>query len=87
MAQPNKLPVDLMKHLPPYMATSKGNMKQIMNNIHSTKTQDTHPTKYKPIETLETRSNHVFTEIIDPQQWTATDLTSRLPVTSIRGNK
>ena len=87
MAQPDKLPVELMKLIPPYMATAKVHMEQIMNNIQSTKTQDTHPTEYKPIETLETRSNHVFTEIIDPQQWTATDLTSRLPFTSMRGNK
>ena len=87
MAQPNKLPVDLMKHLPPYMATAKVHMEQIMNNIQSTKTQDTHPTKYEPMETLETRSNYVFTDIIYPQQWTATDFTGRLPVTSSRENK
>ena len=37
--------------------------------------------------TLETRSNHVFIDIIDPKQWIATNLTDRLPVTSSRGNK
>ena len=39
------------------------------------------------METLETCYNHVFTNITNPQQWIATDLTSRLPVTSNRGNK
>ena len=36
---------------------------------------------------METRSNHVFTKIIDPQQRIETDLTRRFPVTSNRGNK
>ena len=39
------------------------------------------------METLETRSNHVFANIINPQQRMATDLTGRFPVTSNRGNK
>ena len=39
------------------------------------------------MERLETRSNHVFTNIIDPQEHIATELTGRLPATSNRGKK
>ena len=39
------------------------------------------------METLETRSNHVFTNIIDHQQRIETNLTGRLPVTPNRKNK
>ena len=62
-------------------------MKQIRNKIKSTKTQGTPPNKDKPMETLETYSNHVFVNIIDPQQRIATDLTRRFPLKSNRGNK
>ena len=85
-AYPN-LTVDLINHLPPSMATAKGIMKQIQKNIKSTKTLETPPIEEEPMETLDTHSNHVFSNIIDPQQWIATDLSERLPVTSGRGNK
>ena len=39
------------------------------------------------METLETHSNHVFTDIINPQQKIATNLTGQFPVTSNRGNE
>ena len=39
------------------------------------------------MEILETRSNHVFAKIINPQQEIATNLTGWLPVTSNRRNK
>ena len=39
------------------------------------------------MEILKILPNHAFTKIIDPQQWIATDLTGRFPVTSNRGNK
>ena len=39
------------------------------------------------METLETLSNNVFIEIIDPQQRIATNLNKRFPVTSNWGNK
>ena len=39
------------------------------------------------METLETCSDHVITNIIDPQQRIAIGLTRRFPVTSRRGNK
>ena len=62
-------------------------MKYIRKNVKSTKTQGTPPNKDEPMETLETHSNHVFTDIINPQQWIATNLTRRFPVTSNRVNK
>ena len=62
-------------------------MKHIRKNIKSTKTQGKPTNKYKTMEVLETRSNHVFANIIDPQQQIATNLTGRLPVTSNRVNK
>ena len=62
------LTVELMKHLPTSVATAKVHMKHIRKNIKSTKTQVTPPNKDEPMETLETRSNHVFSGIIDPQQ-------------------
>ena len=43
--------------------------------------------KDKPMETLETRYNHFFTKIINPQQWIATDITGRFPVPSKICNK
>ena len=58
---------ELIKHLTPSMATEKGHMKQIRKNIKSTKIQGKPTNKDKPMETLETRSNQAFTEIIDPQ--------------------
>ena len=79
--------MELTKQLTPSMDTTEGHMKHIRKNIKSTKTQGTPPNKDKPMEILETRSNHVFTEIIDTQQWIATDLTGIFPVTSNRGNK
>ena len=81
------LTLELMKNLPPSMATVKGHMKNIRKNIKSTKTQGTPPNEYEPMETLETRFNHVFDEIIHPQQRISTDLTGRLTVTYKRGNK
>ena len=39
------------------------------------------------METLEARSNQVFTKIINPQQRITTDLTGRFPFTSNRVNK
>ena len=83
----SNLTVYLMKHLLPSMAMSKLHMKQIRKNINSTKTLDTTPIEEEPMETLETRSNHVFTEIINTQQRIAIDLNGRFPVTSNRGNK
>ena len=80
------LKVELMNHLPPSMATTKGHMKQIRKNIKSTKTQDTPPDEEKTMEILETRSNQVFANIINPRQRIATGLTGRFPVTSNRGN-
>ena len=76
-----------MKHLLPSMVTAKVHIKQIRKNIKSTKTPNTPPTEDKTINTLETRSNHVFTKIINPQQQIENDLTRRFPVTSNRGNK
>ena len=76
-----------MKHLPTSMATAKDHTKQIRKNIKSTNTQGTPPNKDEPMGTLETRSNHVFAKIIDPQQQIETDLNRRFPVTSNRGNK
>ena len=38
------------------------------------------------METMETRSNHVSTKIINPQQQISTNLTRRFPVTSNRCN-
>ena len=76
-----------MKHLPTYTATEKGHMNQIRKNIKSTKTQRTQPNKGKPMETLEILSNHVFTKIIHPKQWIATNLTGIFPDTSNRGKK
>ena len=76
-----------MKHLPPSVATAKGQAKQIRKNIKSTKTQGTHPNEDKKMETLETRSNHVFAKIITLRKLIANDLTVRSPVTSKRGNK
>ena len=61
------LTVDLMKHLPPYMSTAKVLVNQIRKNIRSNKTPYTPPTEDKPMETFETRSNHIFSNIIDPQ--------------------
>ena len=58
-----------------------------MKNIHSAKTQDTPPTEDKPMEKLETHSNHAYADIIDTQQWIATNITGRLQVTSNRVNK
>ena len=81
------LTLELMKNLPPSIATTKVHMKQIRKNIKSTKTQGKPTNKYKTMEVLETRSNHVFANIIDPQQQIATNLTGRLPVTSNRVNK
>ena len=81
------LNVELMKHLPPSMSTEKVHMKQIRKNIKSTKTQGPPPTEDKLMETLETRFNHVFAEIINPQERIAADLTGRFPFTSDRGNK
>ena len=62
-------------------------MKNIGKNIKYTKTQGNPPNKYKPMETLETNSNHIFTKIIDPQQQITTYLTGRSSVTSSIGNK
>ena len=76
-----------MKHINPSMATAKGHMEHIRKNTKSTKTQGTPPKKDELTETLETRSNHFFDKIIDPQQRIATYLTIRSPVTSNRGNK
>ena len=56
-----RLPVELMKHLPPSMATSKVHMKQIRKNINSTKTQGNPPNKDETMETFEISSNHIFT--------------------------
>ena len=84
MSQPNN---GYKKDLPNSMATAKLHMKQISKNIKSTKTPDTPPTEEEPIKILETWSNHVFANIIDPKQWITTDLTSRFLVTSNRGNK
>ena len=39
------------------------------------------------METLETHSNHVFAEIIDPQQRISNNLNVWFPLTSNRGNK
>ena len=39
------------------------------------------------MERLETRSNHIFTNIIDPQEQIAIELTGIFPVTSNRDNK
>ena len=61
------LTVELMKHLPPSMATAKVHMKHISNNSKSTKTHSTPQNKEEPMEILETRSNHVFIEIINTQ--------------------
>ena len=69
------------------VATPKIHMKKIWKNIKSTKTPDTPPTEDEPMETLDTCSNQVFTNIIDPQQCIATNPTGRFPVTSNRGNK
>ena len=63
------------------MATAKGHMDQIRKNNKSTKNPDKTPTEEKPMETLETCSYHVFTDIINPQQLIATDLTGRYLVT------
>ena len=79
--------MELVKHLPPYMVAANGHMKQISRNTNSTKTQVTPPNEDEPMEALETRSNHIFANIIDPQQRIATNLTRRFPVTSNRGNK
>ena len=84
--RPN-LTVEFMKHIYPSMATSKGHMKHIRKNINSTKTHSIPPNKEEPMEILETRSNHVFTKIIDTQERIVTDLTGRFPVNSNRGNK
>ena len=81
------LKVELINHLPPSMSTAKVHMKQIRENINSTKTQGTPPNEDEPMETLETRSKNVFDKIIYHQQRIATDLTERLPVTSNRVNK
>ena len=83
----SNLTVELMKHIPPSMVTSQFHMKYIRKNINSTNTQGTPPNKDEPMEKLETRSNHVFANIIDPQQRIATNLTGRFPVTSNRVNK
>ena len=83
----SNLTVELMNHLPPSMATTKGHMKQIRKNIKSTKTHSNPPNTEEPTERLKTCSNHVFTNIIDPQERISTNLTGRLPVTSNRGNK
>ena len=79
--------VELMKHLPPSISTAKGHMKQVRKNINSTKTQSTLPNTEETMEILETRSNNVFTDIIDPQERIETNINGRLPVTSNRGNK
>ena len=69
------------------MAKAKGYMKKIWKNIKSTNTPDTPPTEDKPMETFKTRYNHVFSNIIDPQQYIATNLTGQFMVTSSRVNK
>ena len=79
--------VELVKHLPPSMATTKVHMKQFRKSINSTKTQSTPPNIEQPMKRLKTHSNHVFTKIIDPQEQIATDLTGRFLVTSNRGKK
>ena len=76
-----------MNHLPSYMPTAKFYMNHIRNNIKSTKTQGTPPNKDKTMETLDTRSNHVFAKKIDPQQRISIDLTRIFLVTYNRGNK
>ena len=68
------LTVELMNHLPTSTDTAKGHMKHIRNNIKSTKTQGIPPNKDEPMETLETYSNHIFTNIINSQQRIATNL-------------
>ena len=81
------LTVEIMKHLPPSMATAKCHTKQIRKSIKSIKTQVTTQNKDEQMETFETRSNHFFTDIIDPQQRIATNLTVRLQVNPSRRNK
>ena len=76
-----------MKHQPPSVATEKGNMKQIRNNIKSNKTLVTILTEQAHMETMKTLSNNFFTNIINPQQNISTDLTVRFPVTSNQKNK
>ena len=69
------------------MATVKRRMKKIRKNIKSTKTPETNPTEGGPMKNFDTRSNQVFTNIIDLQQRIATNLTARYPFTSKRVNK
>ena len=67
--------------------SKKGHMKKIRKTINSIKKQETPPNEDKQIEILKTRSNHVFSNIIDTQQQIATDLTGKFPVTYRRDNK
>ena len=62
-------------------------MKQIHKNTKSNKTSDTTPIEEEIMEALETCSNHIFTDIINPQQHIVTNLSGRFLVTSNQGNK
>ena len=59
----------------------------ISKNIKYTKTQGKPRKGDETMETLETRYNHVFANIVNPQQRISTNLTKRFPVTSNRGDK
>ena len=69
------------------MSTDKGHMQQTINNIKSTNQQEPKKLKYPTMKPLVQRTNTVFTNIIYHKMKIATDFTSKLPVTSNRGNK
>ena len=73
----HNLIVDLMKHLTPYMAAVKGHVNQTNNGIKLKITPEPPPSEDAPIEKLDTGSNQVFTNIIDPQQSILTNITGR----------
>ena len=81
----NNLILDLIKNLPQFMATKKINIKQTRNKIHSERTPETTPSEEATMDKLETRSNQVFTKIINPKQNIVTELTGNLPITYNRG--
>ena len=69
------------------MTTKKRHTKQTINNIQSTKKLEQTPPENALVEKLETRSNQVFFNIINPQQQIETNLTGQFPVKPKRGNK
>ena len=83
---PNFTAPNIRKHLPPSIATAKGHMDQIRQNIQSTN-------KPMPLPTtpLTERTHHIYAAVIDTWDTTtgqiASDLTGKFPTISSKGNQ